>query len=181
MFGYEFYMQILTTFQSAVEAFQGRETIYQGHGKPSALDSWSKLRCWALCTLGLPRQRGGKESTASAGDAGLIPGSRRPAGEGNGNPLYCSCPGNRMDGGAGGLQSVGFCDGDTAEHTCTHVHDHLILQPYHSHSTFRTPVEMALPGNFSTRGVGVACIGTEALRPIERPTAASKVSRWSSY
>ena len=69
------------------------------------------------------------------------------------------------------------CDGDTAEHTYTHAHDHLILQPYHSHSTFRTPVEMVLPGNFSTHGVGVACIGAEALRPTGRPTAASKVSR----
>ena len=135
MFGYDFYMQILTTFQSAVEAFQGRETIYQGHGKPSALDSWSKLRCWALCTLGLPRRRGGKESTASAGDAGLIPGSRRPAGEGNGNPLYCSCPGNRTDGGAGGLQSMGL----RRRHGWAHLH---------SRARSLNPSAVSLPQHF---------------------------------
>ena len=39
-------------------------------------------------------------------DAGLIPGSGRSPGEGNGSPLQCSCPGNPMDRGAGGLQRV---------------------------------------------------------------------------
>ena len=34
------------------------------------------------------------------GDAGLIPGSGRSPGEGNGNPLQYSCLGNPMDGGA---------------------------------------------------------------------------------
>ena len=33
-------------------------------------------------------------------DAGLIPGSRRSPGEGNGNPLKYSCLENPMDGGA---------------------------------------------------------------------------------
>ena len=32
----------------------------------------------------------GKESTCNAGDPGLIPGSRRSAGEGTGYPLQCS-------------------------------------------------------------------------------------------
>ena len=32
----------------------------------------------------------GKESTCNAGDPGLIPGSRRSAGEGIGYPLQCS-------------------------------------------------------------------------------------------
>ena len=35
----------------------------------------------------LPRWLSGKELPANAGDAGLIPKSRRPPGEGNGNPL----------------------------------------------------------------------------------------------
>ena len=35
----------------------------------------------------------GKESTCNAGDLGLIPGSGRSPGEGNGNPLQYSCPG----------------------------------------------------------------------------------------
>ena len=34
---------------------------------------------------------------AHAGDSGLIPGSGRSPGEGNGNPLQYSCPGNPMD------------------------------------------------------------------------------------
>ena len=34
---------------------------------------------------------------ASAGDVGSIPGSGRPPGEGNGNPLQYSCLGNPID------------------------------------------------------------------------------------
>ena len=36
----------------------------------------------------------GKESACSAGEPGLIPGSGRSPGEGNGNPLQYSCPEN---------------------------------------------------------------------------------------
>ena len=38
----------------------------------------------------------GKESARSARDPGLIPGSGRSPGEGNGNPLQCSCLENSM-------------------------------------------------------------------------------------
>ena len=38
-----------------------------------------------------------KTLPASVGDMDLIPGSRRPPGEGNGIPLQYSCPGNLMD------------------------------------------------------------------------------------
>ena len=41
-----------------------------------------------------------KNSTAIAGDVGLIPESRRSPEEGNGNPLQYSCLGNPMDTGA---------------------------------------------------------------------------------
>ena len=44
-----------------------------------------------------------KNPPAHAGDLGSIPGS----GEGNGNPLWCSCLGNPMDRGIGQLQSMG--------------------------------------------------------------------------
>ena len=37
-----------------------------------------------------------KDPPASAEDVGLIPGSGRSPGEGNGNPLHCSCLGNSM-------------------------------------------------------------------------------------
>ena len=38
-----------------------------------------------------------KESVCNAGDPGLIPGSGRSPGEGNGNPLQYSCLENPMD------------------------------------------------------------------------------------
>ena len=41
-----------------------------------------------------------KNPPASAGDLGLIPGSGRSSGEGNGNPLQYSCLGNPMGRGA---------------------------------------------------------------------------------
>ena len=49
----------------------------------------------------LPKKKKKKKNLpASAGDAGLIPGSGRSPGEGNGNPLQCSCLENSMDRGA---------------------------------------------------------------------------------
>ena len=44
--------------------------------------------------VGFPGGSVVKNSAASAGDAGLIPGSGRSCGEGNGNPLQYSCLGN---------------------------------------------------------------------------------------
>ena len=41
-----------------------------------------------------------KNPPANAGDTGLIPGSGRSPGGGNGNPLQYSCLGNPMDRGA---------------------------------------------------------------------------------
>ena len=41
----------------------------------------------------------GKASAYNAGDPGLIPGPGRSPGEGNGNPVQCSCLENPMDGG----------------------------------------------------------------------------------
>ena len=40
--------------------------------------------------LDFPGGSDGKESACDAGDLGLIPGSGRSPGEGNGNPLPCS-------------------------------------------------------------------------------------------
>ena len=42
----------------------------------------------------------GKESAYNAGDPGLIPGSGKSPGKGNGNPLQYSCLENPMDRGA---------------------------------------------------------------------------------
>ena len=65
--------------------------------------SWNK---------GFPCSSVGKESAYSAGDLGLIPGSGRSPGEGNGNPLQYPCLENPMDRGAWwtavhGVQRVG--------------------------------------------------------------------------
>ena len=38
-----------------------------------------------------PGGSGGEESACNEGDLGLIPGSGRSPGEGNGYPLQCSC------------------------------------------------------------------------------------------
>ena len=50
--------------------------------------------------MGFPHSSIGKESACSAGDPGLIPGSGKSPGEGNGNLLPYSCLGNPMDRGA---------------------------------------------------------------------------------
>ena len=47
-----------------------------------------------------PGDSNGKVSACNAGDLGSIPGLGRSPGEGNGNPLQCSCLENPMDGGA---------------------------------------------------------------------------------
>ena len=51
-------------------------------------------------TPDFPGGSDGKESACNVRDLGLIPGSGRFPGEGNGNPLQCSCLGNPMDRGA---------------------------------------------------------------------------------
>ena len=48
-----------------------------------------------------------KNAPANAGDGGSIPGSGRSPGEGNDNPLQCSCLGNPRGREPGGLQSRG--------------------------------------------------------------------------
>ena len=61
--------------------------------------------------MGLDGGSDGKESTCNAGDPGLIPGSGRAPGEGNGSPLQYSCLGNPMDGGAS--QAPGVTESQT--------------------------------------------------------------------
>ena len=57
------------------------------------MDSADSLR-------GFPGGSDSKASACSAGDPGLISGSGRSLGEGNGNPLQYSCLGNPVDRGA---------------------------------------------------------------------------------
>ena len=55
----------------------------------------------------IPGDSVGKESACNAGDPGLIPGSGRSPGEGNGNPLQYPCLENPMDRGAWRQQPTG--------------------------------------------------------------------------
>ena len=56
--------------------------------------------CVCLCAYVFPDGTNGKESACNAGDPGLIPGSGRFPGEGNGKPFQYSCLENPMDRGA---------------------------------------------------------------------------------
>ena len=51
-------------------------------------------------TSGFPAGSVVKNLPANAGDMGSMPGLGLSSGEGNGNPLQCSCLGNSMDRGA---------------------------------------------------------------------------------
>ena len=75
----------------------------------------------ALCTLHLLYSWASKVALvvknlpANAGDRGLIPGSGRFPGDGNGNPLQCSCLENTMDKRAWWATSMGSQESDTTE------------------------------------------------------------------
>ena len=65
---------------------------------------WSFMAAVITCGLYLFRGSGAslvaqtiKNPPANAGDPGSIPGSGKSSGEGNGNPLQCSCLRNPMD------------------------------------------------------------------------------------
>ena len=69
-----------------------------------------------LCVMGFPGGSDGKVSACNARDLGLIPGSGRAPGEGNGNPFQYSCLENAMDGGAWlGYTPWGHKELDTTE------------------------------------------------------------------
>ena len=63
--------------------------------------------------LGFPGGSDGKASAYNMGDLGLIPGLGRSPGEGNGNPLQCSCLGSPMDRGAWGVTIHGITKSGT--------------------------------------------------------------------
>ena len=83
--------------------------------------------------LGFPHSSVGKESACNAGDPGLIPGSGRSPGEGNGNPLQYSCLENPMDRGAWQATVHGF----------TRVRHDLVTKPLPPHPyRFHLPMQV---------------------------------------
>ena len=71
--------------------------------------------CKYVYRMGFPDGSDDKEPACNAGDPGLIPGSGRYSGEGNGYPLQCSCLENPMTEEPGRLQSMGMQESDTTE------------------------------------------------------------------
>ena len=65
--------------------------------------------------MGFPGGSDGKASACNVGDPGLIPGSERSRGEGNGNPLQYSCLENPMDRGAWWATVHGIAESDMTE------------------------------------------------------------------
>ena len=64
----------------------------------SCLENPMDRGAWVgYCSVGFLGGSDSKESACSAGNLGLIPGSGRSPGEGNGNPLQYSCLENPMD------------------------------------------------------------------------------------
>ena len=61
-------------------------------------------------------------NTGAAGDAGSIPGSGRPPGEGNGNPFQYSCLKKPLDRGAWQAIVHGVAESDMTEHACIHTY-----------------------------------------------------------
>ena len=98
-----------------------------------------KLRPWGLLAWTLPGGSDGKESACNIRGSGLIPGSGRSPGEGNGNPLQYSCLENSMDRGAwwATVHRVTKCQTGLSEcmHVCACACAHVRVHTHtHTHS-----------------------------------------------
>ena len=103
----------------------------------------------AIYNVWYPRRFSGNESACNVVDLGLIPGSGRSPGEGNGKPLQYSCLGNPMDRGAWrGYHPWGCKVG----HDLTTEHDPCICLLMSSAQIHRRrqwqPTPVLLPGKF---------------------------------
>ena len=79
---------------------EGHPMMFQTPGRGSPALFGRKRTLAHPPPLGFPGGSEGKESTCNVGDLGLIPGSGRSPGKGNGNPLQYSGLENSMDRGA---------------------------------------------------------------------------------
>ena len=78
-----------------------------------------------------------KNSPDNAGDMGLIPGSGRSPGEGNGKPLQYSCLGNPMDRGAT-VHGVTKNQTWLSNWACMHCTDDFFSWTFHSKDHYRS-------------------------------------------
>ena len=92
----------------------------------------------------------GKVSACSAGDLGLIPGSGRSPGEGNGNPLQYSCLENSMDGGAWSAAVHGVTKSRTRLSDWLHFHFHALEKEMATHSSV---LAWSIPGTGEVGGL----------------------------
>ena len=81
-----------------IQSLGWEDPLEKGKATHSSILAWRIP--WTIQSMGFPHSSVGKESSCSAGDAGLIPGSGRVPGGGHGNPLQYSCLENPKDRGA---------------------------------------------------------------------------------
>ena len=84
---------------------------------PAVTESQTRQHARLPSHQGFPSASDSKESTSNVGDTGLIPGSGRSLGGGNGNPLQYSCHENSMS--LAGYSPWGGKESGTTEHTLT--------------------------------------------------------------
>ena len=70
--------------------------IYKSNRKKIKMYTVAIIQNSCVCYVGFPFGSDSEESACRVGDPGLIPGSRRAPGVGNGNPLQYSCLENSM-------------------------------------------------------------------------------------
>ena len=84
---------------------------------------------FVFTSKGFPDGSEVKASACNEGGLGLIPGSRRSPGEGNGNPLQYPCLENLMDGGAWWATVHGVTKSQTRLSDFTFTFIHLVFLP----------------------------------------------------
>ena len=114
-------------------AIQGTfQHLFQHHSSKASIFQHSAFFMVQLShPLGFPGGSEVKASASNAGDPGLIPGSGRSPGEGNGNPLQYSCLENPMDRGAwqATVHGVTKSQAQLSDFTSLHIYTWLLEKP----------------------------------------------------
>ena len=91
-----------------------------GSQNQTRLSDFHSLTCPSWASQVLQRVKNPPANAGDPGDAGLIPGLERSPGEGTGNLLQYSCPGNPMDRGAWWTTVHGVTESNLTEQQSTH-------------------------------------------------------------